>query len=355
MKKILLLEPYYGGSHKNFLIGLQKHLPFTFDCHTLPARKWKWRMRFSAPYLAALLPEKQQYDAVLCSTFVDVAALKGLGPSWLHDVKILTYFHENQFVYPVQEDDERDVHFPVTNLTTALASDGIAFNSHHNLNTFLDGCCQLAAMLPDMKMDFMSSIKAKSVVLWPGIDFSGIDGLFQENKGLTPVIIWNHRWEHDKNPEMFFKALFRLEEEGVDFQLVVLGQSFRQSPEIFSFAREKLQHKILHFGYVKEKKDYYKWLQKGTHVVSTANHEFFGMAIIEAVRSGCRPVLPDRLSYPELFPHKYLYANDNFVLYLKQSLQKKNISIENCRNITEKFSWACLADQYSDWISHDYF
>ena len=44
--QVLVLEPYYGGSHKAFLKGLSR-LPYTFDFMTLPARKWKWRMRLA--------------------------------------------------------------------------------------------------------------------------------------------------------------------------------------------------------------------------------------------------------------------------------------------------------------------
>jgi hypothetical protein len=37
-------------------------------------------------------------------------------------------------------------------------------------------------------------------------------------------------------------------------------------------------------------------------VVSTALHEFFGAAVIEACYCNCFPILPNRLSYPELIP-----------------------------------------------------
>jgi hypothetical protein len=100
--RVLVLEPYYGGSHKSFLENLTQ-LPFTFELMTLPARKWKWRMRLAAPYFAERLANSQQrYDRILCSTFVDVAAFRGLAPAWVRSVPVLTYFHENQFVYPMQ-------------------------------------------------------------------------------------------------------------------------------------------------------------------------------------------------------------------------------------------------------------
>ena len=37
-------------------------------------------------------------------------------------------------------------------------------------------------------------------------------------------------------------------------------------------------------------------------MLSTARHEFFGIAVAEALRAGCLPWLPARLSYPELLP-----------------------------------------------------
>lgn len=350
--RVLVLEPYYGGSHKSFLSGLSR-LPFRFEFMTLPARKWKWRMRLAAPVYAQQLHKwGKRFDRVLCSTFVDVATFRSLAPSWVREVPVLTYFHENQFAYPLQVEEERDLHFAITNVTTALASDGLAFNSEYNLSSFLKGIEKLQKKSYDLKLDSPDEkILAKSRVIPPGIDFADIDAAKAHDSDRPAVIVWNHRWEYDKNPELFFRALFELDHEGIDYRLIALGESFKEHPRIFEEASEKLAHRILNFGYVTSRHDYAKWLKGGDIVVSTADHEFFGMSVIEAVRAGCLPLLPNRLSYPELFPREYLYHDKEFILRLKEMIKKnKRISAEKANVLTEPFSWKTLAPVYKSWI-----
>ncbi|MCK5322565.1 MAG: DUF3524 domain-containing protein [Desulfobulbaceae bacterium] len=351
--KILILEPYYGGSHKAFIEALRLNLPFDFDLLTLPACKWKWRMRLSAPYFAEKLHEngEYEYDSILCSTFVDVATFRALAPSWVCNVPVLTYFHENQFAYPVQSEDERDFHFALTNYTTALASDRIAFNSRYNLDSFLDGVSGILKKSSDMKLvDQDKAIRAKSMVLYPGMDFLEIDEEKEKQGEDLPVIVWNHRWEHDKNPEAFFHALFEMDRHGEEFGLIVLGQSFSREPSVFEEARQRLDHRIIHFGYAESKREYVKWLKRGDIAVSTASHEFYGMAVIEAVRAGCRPLLPARLSYPELFTSDFLYDDTELASRLISELKKGRLSSKEAISMTEKFSWARLTEKYEEWF-----
>jgi len=356
--KILVLEPYYGGSHKTFLNGLMRHLPYTFDLLTLPARKWKWRMRLAAPYFAEILhKEKKQYDRILCSTFVDVATLRGLAPSWVNDVPFLTYYHENQFAYPVQVEDERDFHFALTNVTTALASDKLAFNSTYNFETFLNGTSSLLQKTPDMKFPgWEEKIRDKSTILPPGIDFLQLISTKNNDPvakmSRPPVILWNHRWEHDKNPEQFFETMFELDQQGLSFALIVLGQSFARQPSIFQEAKKKLAHKIIHFGYAPTRQQYLRYLPHGDFVISTALHEFFGLAVIEAVRAGCRPLLPCRLSYPEIFAKQYLYEDGEFQARLAGMLRTgKRLDATAAQALTQRFSWTVLAKRYQQWFA----
>ena len=91
---------------------------------------------------------------------------------------------------------------------------------------------------------------------------------------------------------------------------MVLGQHFRDQPKIFIRARERIADHILHFGYVESREEYAALLRQGDVVVSTARHEFFGIAMLEAVCAGCRPLVPDRLSYRELYPRAYRYQQE---------------------------------------------
>jgi len=353
--KVLVLEPYYGGSHRSFLNNIVK-LDLDIDLMTLPACKWKWRMRLAAPYFSQKLHNSEKrYDRILCSTFLDVAAFRGMAPSWVRDVPLLTYFHENQFIYPVQADDERDFHFALTNMTTALSSDRVAFNSKYNLNTFLKGIEELMNISPNMELENpVGRIREKAEVIPPGINFSDIDSADDAEVGGPPVILWNHRWEHDKGPEEFFETLYELDEEGIDFKLVILGESFQRRPEIFDQAKERLSCRILHFGYLHSEHEYAEWLKRCDIVVSTSLHEFFGISVIEAVRAGCRPLLPRRLSYPELFTEEFLYDDGEFNNSLKEMLQNsRRLSPGEAKRLTDPYSWQRLSPVFEEWINGD--
>ena len=124
-----------------------------------------------------------------------------------------------------------------------------------------------------------------------------------------PHVLWNHRWEHDKDPETFFASLARLHDEGVPFRLIVCGQRFGEVPEVFARARTVLADRIVHWGTIDDSAGYAAMLEKAQIAVSTARHEFFGVGTLEAVDAGARPLVPDRLAYPEHFPADCRYAN----------------------------------------------
>jgi glycosyltransferase involved in cell wall biosynthesis len=351
--RILALEPYYGGSHRAFLDSLRQELPFAFDLRTLPARAWKWRMRMAAPCLARALREQPpECAAIFASTFLDVAAFRGLLSAPLAALPLFLYFHENQFAYPVQVEAERDVHFALTNLTSALAADRIAFNSRYNLESFLAGARELLARTEDMALPgWEAEVRSKAEVLFPPLNFAEIDAAPGTKGDGPPVVLWNHRWEHDKDPDFFFAALFALAEQGVEFRLIVLGQSFRSRPPVFAEAAERLAGRIVHFGYASERAEYCRLLRRADVVVSTARHEFYGMAVLEAVRAGCRPLVPDRLAYRELFPARFRYQDAEFASRLRQCLTGGRLPEAEARELTRPFSWPALKSRYLEWFA----
>jgi len=127
--------------------------------------------------------------------------------------------------------------------------------------------------------------------------------------------------------------------------------SYRLAPAIFETARQRLAHRILHFGYAKDREEYSRWLREGDIVVSTASHEFFGLAVLEAVRAGCRPLLPRRLSYPELFPPEFLYDDEEFEARLEAALTRPGrLPDGTARTLTEPYCLNTLSPLYDDWI-----
>merc|ERR1712107_801426 len=148
-------------------------------------------------------------------------------------------------------------------------------------------------------------------------------------------IVWPHRWEHDKNPESFFQVLHRMHEEGLKFKVSVLGEMYSEVPPVFAEAKEILCDHIAQFGYAESKDDYYRVLRQADVVVSTAQHEFFGVSMLEASFLGCFPLVPNRLVYPEISPDQCIYNTDNqlykklkkFSLYPKAA-RKAEISID---------------------------
>lgn len=353
---ILFIEPYYGGSHRAFIDGLQEHLDFRFILETLPPRKWKMRMQLAAPWMAErtlkILVSEPAIKGIVCSSLLDVATYRALLHRNRVDIPVGVYFHENQFAYPNQIKDPQSYQFTALNFTSALAADRIAFNSEYNRETFLDGVEKYLRKAADMDINHLVDIlRKKSTVLYPGVHYRDIgESRFSRHKS-SPVIVWNHRWEHDKDPDTFFEALFQMADEGVDFRLIVLGQSFVRCPAIFDEAKEKLDAHIDHFGFVRERQQYVDFLKQGSIAVSTARHEFFGIAMLEAVRCGCRPLVPDRLAYRELYPDRFRYARGQFGEALKKSVRGyQPLTDGELLNLTEPFLWDNLSGTYNNWF-----
>ena len=307
--RILLLSAYDAASHRQWREGLVAALPeHDWTVLTLPPRHFQWRIRGNpltwSQEAAALLA--RPHDRLLATSMTDLATLRGLVPA-LAAMPAVLYFHENQFAYP-QGAGERRLEPMMVSLYGALAADSLVFNSTYNRDTFLSGVRDLLRRMPDgVPGDVATRLAGKAECLPVPLD----DALFGQPAaaGGRFTLVWNHRWEYDKGPALLCQAMERLASRGVDFVLHVAGQRFRQVPPAFEWLRERLGDHIGQWGPVTDRQDYLALLRRSHVVLSTALHDFQGLAVLEAVACGCRPLVPDRLAYPEWFAAPWRYPS----------------------------------------------
>ncbi|WP_207061982.1 DUF3524 domain-containing protein [Motiliproteus sp. SC1-56] len=307
---ILLLSAYDAGSHRYWRRGLiNAFAEYRWTELVLPARHFSWRIRGNPlswlSEAASVL--SQPYDLLVATSMVDLATLKGLCPV-LAQVPALCYFHENQFEYPKSAQQHASVEPQMVNLYSALAADRVLFNSDFNRRTFLQGADRLLSRLPDHRPGSVGPLlEGKTAVLPVPLDEAGLGVKGRPSKRFT--LTWNHRWEYDKAPERLLAALEGALARGVDFDLHLLGEGFRKVPPVMQALRERLGRRVLSWGYLESREAYYRCLAGSHLVLSTSLHEFQGLAMLEGAALGACPLVPDRLSYPELFPEHCRYPS----------------------------------------------
>jgi glycosyltransferase involved in cell wall biosynthesis len=352
--KVALVEAFFTGSHKRWAEEMQTFSSHKIDIFSLKGNYWKWRMHGGAISLSNQFLEKgEKYDLILATDMVDLSLFKSLISAKHNDTPIALYFHENQLCYPWSETDRdvqknRDSHYAFINFSSALVADKVFFNSHFHKDSFLGALPNFLKGFPDYnELDSVQKIEAKSEVLHLGMDLQKLDK-YKCKANLKPLILWNHRWEYDKNPTDFFKALYVLQEKNLDFEVVVLGENFMQVPEEFEIAKAKLKDKILFMGFAESFKDYAGWLWKAHILPVTSNQDFFGGSVVEAIYCNCYPILPNRLAYPE-----HLQNNEeNFYTSFEQLCQRleKEIlnfnNLENINTLVKKYDWKAIISYY---------
>lgn len=373
--QLWLVSPYHTGSHQAWADGYARHTRHSITQLTMAGRFWKWRMQGGAIELAAqavrLLDAGAAPDAILATDMLNLPAWLGLLRGKLPDhIPIALYMHENQLTYPWRPGEGRDLTYAMINWLSQLAADAVIFNSHYHYNAWFGELPNLLKHYPDYNhLRLVDGVRARSHVLPAGIEAHAIASIAAQtrrasarqspNRSFTPspLILWNQRWEHDKRPDRFFALLHRLREADVHFRLAVAGENFRQTPAEFEAARVQFADVIEHWGYVASREAYLALLTRADMVISTADHEFFGISVLEAVAAGAFPILPARLSYPELIPP----ALQDVCLYTdEEDLDAKvQHSIHHPRpappelqaTVQTRFDWRVVAAAYDDFLT----
>ncbi|MCG8373488.1 MAG: DUF3524 domain-containing protein [Balneolales bacterium] len=352
---ILAIEPYYSGSHKAFLKGLEKHSSHKVIPIKLNYKGWKWRMHGDSVTLAELTSQvEEEIDILMTSSMANLPAFLALtNPRFAFTPKIM-YMHDNQFTRPLPATENRDMTYCYINYLSMLSADMLLFSSQFHLDDLLEALPGFLDNYPDDKhYNTVDQIRAKSVVMHPGLDLKYFDKepdtRFQNER---PRIVWNQSWQFDRNPAMFFRVLNRLNDIDLKFDLILAGDSKHGKPEEFERAWKRYGDQIIHFGYVDDKSVYSKLLHSGDIVVSTASYEFFCIPILEAIYCGCHPLVPNTLHYPELIPEPLhnpllhapvLYENEDELFYhLKNLLEGKTKPLPKAtlKNINKHLDWS---------------
>ncbi len=299
---VWLLSAYRADSHAAWADWLTGELTAVdWAVRELPGRHFRWRIRGNPlswlDRLPGTLPAR-----ILATSMVDIATLKGLHPR-VAGVPVDYYFHENQFAYPVSVQQVRSVEPQIVQLYGALASQRLLFNSAFNRDSFLEGVEDLLRRMPDAVPDGVRERLAPRCQVLP----VPVPAVLPARERDPRLILWNHRWEYDKAPEVFADALVRLHAAGHDFRLALLGRRPpRETPTALARIREAMPERIIADGRVDDAR--YRALVGGAGiVVSTAIHEFQGLSVLEACSAGVRPLVPDALCYPEQYPGDYRY------------------------------------------------
>lgn len=375
--KITLVSPYHGGSHKAWSEGYQTQSQHDVSLLTLPDRFWKWRMHGGAVTLARRFLEMDLPDLILATDMLDLTTFLTLTRPDTAHIPVVLYMHENQLTYPLPADKttgpmrrqmgERDHHYVFINYSSMLAADAVIFNSQYHLDSWFKALPNYLKHFPEYnELNSIDILKAKSSVLPVGIDFSRFDidpdskpsSFILHPSSLSPLILWNQRWEYDKNPDDFFAALTAVSAQNIPFRLALCGQQYGKRPPVFETALNKFADQIIHVGHA-DRETYRNLLWQADIVISTAHHEFFGISILEAIYCQTFPLLPNRLSYPELIPETYhhpcLYEDQaGLVSSLQRYLAQPELMDpirEGLRTAVSQFNWSHVAPLYDKFLA----
>ncbi|TET52460.1 MAG: DUF3524 domain-containing protein [Anaerolineales bacterium] len=356
--RILLVEPYCGGSHQAWAEGYAAHSRHEVRLLTLPARFWKWRMQGGAVTLAESARDLGfAPDLILASDMLNLPAFIALTRDYLPDVPAAMYCHENQLTYPPPPGEKRDLTYGMVNWLSMLTAKRVFFNSAYHLEAWFDELPRMLKHFPDHShLHHVAQVRERSEVLSVGCDLRRLDVAADEGRrsgDTTPLLLWNQRWEYDKDPKTFLRAVETLADERFEFRLALAGPSYGEEASEFEEARERLGERIIQFGHASEER-YAELLRRSDVVVSTALHEFFGVSVVEAIYSGCFPILPNRLSYPELIPasfHEHCLYGDFTALLERLRWAVTNVDeagrlAKDLRAAMVRYDWEELGPRY---------
>lgn len=356
--RVLLVEPWLTGSHQAWAEGFSAHSAHEVHLVAHDGAYWRWRLRGGAVTLAeaaaAVVDEHGPPDVVLASSMLDVPAFCGHSRGWLGTTPVALYLHETQPARAALTGEALDDDMAYRNWASMVAADHVFVNSDFHRTALFDALPEVLAGPPDQRHEhLLDAVRGRTSLLPVGVEVGEVRARGPHGDDGPPIVLWNHRWDHDKAPQLFFRALRRLDHEGLPFRVALAGANARADPREFTEAEERFGARLVHAGHL-PRADYVELLRRSSVVVSTAVHEFFGVAMVEAMAAGAVPLLPRSLSYPEVVPPAFhdavLYdAYGDMVRRLRdvlEDLASARKAVDGLAASMDRFDWSVLAPAY---------
>lgn len=356
--QVVLLEPYFTGSHRAWAEGWQRHSAHQIHLLTQPGTHWRHRMMASAVPLAEMLREHMvthgRPDVIVASDMVDLATFLGLCREELAGVPAVMYLHENQLTQPVSPNGmggRRDRHLGWTNWRSMLAATEVWFNSLWQRDSMIVALRELLA--GGRAEDDQTGLMAAAQTTWRtrpvGCDLGDLltaDRISSSVERGEPLVLWNHRWAHDKGLDVAVASLRSLADQGEQFRVAVVGFDDHHDPRRVHALLGPLGDRVVHQGWLPAD-EYRDLLRSADVVLASARQENFGIAVVEAVSAGCVPVVPDALAYPETISDPALrYAPGRLTTQLREvlaDLEGWRLRTEPVRESLSRYDWSEVA------------
>lgn len=345
--RVLLIDSYLGTSHNQWAEGLKKFSQHQIKIIGLKPIYWKMKMQAGAVTLAEKINNDPFHpDVILATSMVNLPLLKSLLKPELQNIPTVLYFHENQFFYPKSSNDtdiatNRDNHYGFLQFTSSLVAKQVWFNSQYNFNSFFKGLKDKIDVLPNMGLSRkIEEIIRKSKVIPLGLEFP--NKMTRQTNSSAKTLLWNHRWEEDKNPNLFIELLNFLLSKKIAFKLNICGVKHPEKiPEL-----KKFTDNIRFIGFTETEDQYWQILSQSDILPCTSNHDFFGLSVLQAIYAGCYPILPNKLVYPEYIsaPELLYKTKQEFFDKVLNAMQTK--ILPSFKHFAEPFNWTNVIVDY---------
>lgn len=331
-KRILVYEPFYKGSHKQYIDGFLKtfsDVVVNISCPYTDNNKIRFLSSF---FLMDKLKtmDLSNFHFLYTSNWVDITQIKVL-----HKFVIITRMHETFFEFnDVKTNFATKIGHNVNDVAAALYSDCLLFNSESHKNRFMILIEKLFKFIGLGNIDsLLKIVRYKSKVLYLGLDLPEVKNVVKKDRSF----IWNHNSKKYKNPRMAINFFQKLCEYDNKFSLTWLGGNVDEVTR--SLNRLTCELNIL--GYVNKEK-YLEELKKSKYVISTSDNDNFGISVIEAINCECIPLLKNLDVFNELYPTvtKFENIDELFTMVIGDFNNSKKLVFDpKLKELVLQFDW----------------